>query len=251
MPADRLQKILARAGHGSRRSAERLIAASRVTVDGAPATLGMRADASTQRIAVDGIAIEAPQGDVTLMLNKPRGYLVSAGDDRGRRTIYALLPGAPPHLRYAGRLDRDTEGLLLLSTDGELVHRLAHPRHEVEKVYEATVEGSPTNAALDRLRAGIELDDGPAAPALVERISADGPARIRIVLHEGRNRQVRRMLAAIGHPATALRRTSVGPLELGGLARGASRPLTDGELDQLRRLVGLAERSGLSGGRSD
>ena len=251
MPAERLQKILARAGHGSRRSAERLIVASRVTIDGAPATLGMRVDPATQRIAVDGIAIETPRGEVTLMLNKPRGYLVTARDDHGRRTIYALLPDAPPRLRYAGRLDRDTEGLLLLSTDGELVHRLSHPRHEVEKVYEATVEGSPTNGALERLRAGIELDDGPAAPVRVERISADGPARIRIVLHEGRNRQVRRMLAAIGHPATALRRTSVGPLALGSLGRGASRPLTDGELDQLRTLVGLPVRSALPGGRSD
>ena len=236
---ERLQKVLARRGHGSRRKAEALIRAGRVEVDGQPATIGQRVGPSA-RIAVDGAPLDAEAAALTLMLHKPPDVIVAASDDRGRRTVFDLLDGAPPGLRHVGRLDRDSEGLLLLTTDGELAHRVAHPRYEVAKTYEALVEGRPDDDALARLRAGIELDDGPTRPAEAERLPRDGDGwRVRLVLHEGRKRQVRRMLAAVGHPVRRLVRTRLGPLELGDLAAGASRPLTADELAALRALCGL------------
>ena len=244
---ERLQKVLASRGVASRRAAEVLIAAGRVTVDGRVARLGERVDAARQSVAVDGRAIaRAAPPPRTLILNKPPGVLVSRRDEHGRRTVYDLLPGAPPGLRYAGRLDRDSEGLLLLTTDGRLAFRLAHPRYGVEKVYEVTVDGEPSPAALQALRRGVLIEDGPSAPAGARLLGRprgpEGPrrSRVRLVLHEGRKRQVRRMLQAVGHPVRRLVRTRVGSLDLGTLPPGAARELTDAELGELYALVGLA-----------
>ena len=241
MPAERLQKLLARAGHGSRRSAERLIVDGRVTVNDRVATLGQRADPAADRIAVDGRALATPPAPLTMMLNKPTGYIVTAADERGRRTVFDLLAETRPDLRYVGRLDRETSGLLLLTTDGELAYRLTHPRYRVVKTYQATVAEAPSMNVLDQLRNGVELDDGMTAPAEVQLLDpAEGKARLRIAIYEGRKRQLRRMLATVGHRVLALTRTGFGPLELGELERGASRRLLASEEDALRRCVNLA-----------
>ena len=239
MAAERLQKLLARAGYGSRRSAEALISAGRVAVDGRAARLGERADPASQRIEVDGKPLPGAAAAVTLMLHKLEGVIVTASDERGRRTVYDLLPDAPPGLRYVGRLDRDSAGLLMMTSDGELAHRLAHPRFRVRKVYEATIEGRPSREALARLRSGVELDDGPTAPAEVDLIETGARSRLRIAIHEGRKRQLRRMLRAVGHRVVRLIRTSVGGVELGNLPAGSTRALTATEVQLLRRLVGL------------
>ena len=242
MAAERLQKLLARAGHGSRRSVEQLITAGRVRVDGCVASLGQRADPAVHRIEVDGLPLGPPAERLTLMLHKPEGTVVTASDERGRPTVYDLLPDAPPGLRYVGRLDRDSNGLLLLTTDGELAHRLAHPRYAVVKTYEATVEGIPSAEALERLRRGVALEDGLTAPAEADLLDADdGRARVRLAIHEGRKRQVRRMLQAVGHRVLRLTRTSVDGLALGDLPSGGWRPLTAEEERSLRILVGLVD----------
>ncbi|MDA0301131.1 MAG: pseudouridine synthase [Chloroflexi bacterium] len=240
MPAERLQKLLARSGFGSRRSAELVISAGRVTVDGVLAALGTRADPDTQRVEVDGERIRMEPEDVTIVLNKPTGIVVTAVDDRGRQTVFDILHDPPPHLRYVGRLDRDTSGLLLLTTEGELAHRLTHPRYEVMKTYEASVEGVVAEGAITRLREGVQLEDGMTAPAVVDRVPGDAPpTHLRVVIHEGRNRQVRRMFEAVGHHVSRLRRTAFGPVSLDDLPPGASRVVTAEELTALRALVGL------------
>ena len=217
-----------------------MIAAGRVTVDGTVAVLGTRADPDTQRIEVDGQQIRLEPDDVTLVLNKPTGIVVTAVDDRGRQTVFDILHDPPPHLRYVGRLDRDTGGLLILTTEGELAHRLTHPRYEVSKTYEATVDGIIAEDALYRLRQGVMLDDGITAPAIVDTLpGTPPPTQLRIVIHEGRNRQVRRMFEAVGHHVSRLRRTQFGPVSLGNLPLGASRLATPEELAALRSLVGL------------
>lgn len=246
MAEERLQKVLARAGFGSRRSAEALISAGRVTIDDTVATLGQRVDPVASRVAVDGQAIVLPEAACTLMLHKPAGYVVTAADERGRGTVYDLLVDPPAALRYVGRLDRDTSGLLLFTTDGELAHRLTHPRYHVPRAYEAVVDGVPSREALDRLRHGVLLEDGATAPASVQLLGSDGAggasrARLRLVIHEGRKRQVRRMLDAVGYPVRRLARVAFGPLRLGTLAPGESRPLTTDEEAALRALVGLVD----------
>ena len=240
MPQERLQKILARAGFGSRRAAEEVIARGRVTVDGVRAEIGAKADADRQRIEVDGSPIHLETRESTILLHKPTGYVVTAHDEQDRRTVYDLLPGAPSHLRYVGRLDIDTSGLLILTTDGELAHRLTHPRHEVEKEYEAWVTGVVPDPALEHLRRGVDLEDGRTQPALVERMPGEEPpTRVRLVIHEGRNRQVRRMFEAVGHEVFRLQRVRMGPIELGDLPMGQSRELTADEVAALREIVGL------------
>ena len=243
---ERLQKVLARAGFGSRRSAEALISAGRVTIDGTVATLGQRVDPAASCVAVDGQAIALPEAACTLMLHKPTGFVVTAADERGRGTVYDLLPSVEAGLRYVGRLDRDTSGLLLFTTDGELVHRLTHPRYHVPRAYEAVVDGVPSREALDWLRRGVLLEDGATAPASVQLLGIEGSSvsprtRLRLVIHEGRKRQVRRMLDAVGHPVRQLMRVAFGPLHLGTLAPGESRPLTTDEVAALRALVGLVD----------
>jgi 23S rRNA pseudouridine2605 synthase len=240
MPEERLQKILARAGFGGRRTAEQLIAAGRVTVDGVPAELGSKADPDLSRIEVDDRPIVLATETATWLMHKPTGYVVTASDEEGRQTVYDLIPDAPLHLRYVGRLDLDTSGVLILTTDGELAHRLSHPRYEVEKEYEAHVEGLVSNEALDALRRGIELEDGVTRPAKVRRVrGTEPPTRVRLTIHEGRNRQVRRMFEALGHHVFRLQRTRFGPIELGDLGRGKVRPLTVEEERSLRAVVGL------------
>jgi 23S rRNA pseudouridine2605 synthase len=237
---ERLQKLLARAGFGSRRACEALIEAGRVSVDGRVATLGERADSRTQRVAVDGEPIALPSEDVTLVLNKPVGYVISASPERGQRGVFDLFDDAPPQLRYVGRLDADTEGLLLFTTLGELVHRLTHPRYEVDKVYEATVAGQPSEDALERLRRGVALEDGWTAPATVRVLASRGDeAVLELVIHEGRKRQVRRMCAAVGHPVRRLRRVAFGPITLDELEPGAWREATAEELAALLRIARL------------
>jgi 23S rRNA pseudouridine2605 synthase len=206
------------------------------------ATLGERADPDTQRVAVNGKPLVLDTASVTLAMHKPAGVVVTASDERGRQTVYEALrrTGVPltPGLRYVGRLDQDTAGLLLLTTDGVLAHRLTHPRYGVEKVYEAMLDRLPAPRDIERLRRGIELSDGVTAPAHIEVLRRE-PALVRLGLHEGRNRQVRRMFEAAGVRVRQLVRTHVGPIALGKLRPGESRPLTRSELRALRAFVGL------------
>lgn len=238
---ERLQKVLARVGIGSRRVCEDLIAEGRVLVDGEVAVLGRRVDVETALIELDGAPIGVRPDLVHYLLNKPAGVVTTADDPHGRPTVVGLVP-TEPRVFPVGRLDFDTEGLLLLTNDGELAHRLTHPSFGVEKEYVAELQGSPSRAALRRLREGIELDDGVTAPA---RAALLEPSVLRLTIHEGRNRQVRRMCDAIGHPVVRLIRTRIGPLADRSLAPGAWRELAGGELRSLQRAVAGPEvRSG-------
>jgi 23S rRNA pseudouridine2605 synthase len=235
---ERLQKVLARTGIGSRRVCEDLIAEGRVTVNGAVAELGRRVDPETDRVEVDGVPLSVREGLVHYLLNKPAGVVTTASDPQGRPTVVELVP-AEPRVFPVGRLDADTEGLLLLTNDGDLTHRLTHPSFGVEKEYLALVEGTPSAGALRRLREGVELDDGITAPA---RASLQPPSSLTLVIHEGRNRQVRRMCEAIGHPVQRLVRVRVGPIADRRLAPGAWRPLTQDEVRALERSVAPGAR---------
>ncbi len=230
---DRLQKVLARAGIGSRRACEALIAEGRVTVDGRPATLGDRIGPGTAAVAVDGVPVPTAPGLVHYLLNKPAGVVTTVTDPQGRRTVVDLVP-TEPRVFPVGRLDVETEGLLLLTNDGDLTHRLTHPRFGVEKTYLAEVAGVPTPAAVRRLREGVTLDDGPTAPARVALVqSGNGPdatSALELTIHEGRNRQVRRMCDAVGHPVRRLVRTRIGPVRETRLGPGEWRPLTPAEV---------------------
>ena len=222
--------MLARAGIGSRRACEDLIAAGRVTVDGVAAVLGDRVDPEHQVLAVDGIPVATKAGLVYYLLNKPTGVVSTAHDPEGRRTVLDLVP-AEPRVFPVGRLDYDSEGLLILTNDGDLTHRLTHPRFGVEKSYLVEVEGSPSPATIRQLREGIDLDDGRTAPARVRRVQAAGAtAALEVTIHEGRNRQVRRMCEAVGHPVRRLVRTRIGPVRDQRLAPSAWRELTPREV---------------------
>jgi len=230
---ERLQKVLARVGIGSRRVCEDLIAEGRVLVDGEVAVLGRRVDPETALIEVDGAPVGVRPDLVHYILNKPAVVVTTADDPQGRPTVVGLVPNEP-RVFPVGRLDVDTEGLLLLTNDGELAHRLTHPSYGVEKEYVAEVEGLPTRAVLRRLREGVELDDGPTAPA---RATLVDPSVVRLTIHEGRNRQVRRMCEAVGHSVVRLIRTRIGPLADRSLAPGAWRELTGAEVRSLQRAV--------------
>jgi 23S rRNA pseudouridine2605 synthase len=236
---ERLQKVLAHAGVASRRAAEELITNGRVAVNGEVVReLGRRVTPG-DRIAVDGQPLAGAERLVYLAVNKPIGYVSTAQDPEGRPTIVSLVRRAE-RVYPVGRLDWDTEGLVLLSNDGALTHRLTHPRYGVEKEYHALVAGYPSHATLRRLIEGVELDDGVTAPAQVRRLRQDGQGIwLAITLHEGRNRQVRRMLEVVRHPVKRLRRVRVGPVELGDLPPGRSRDLSAPELAALRRAAGL------------
>lgn len=234
---ERLQKFIARAGIASRRRAETLIVSGRVRVNGRPATvLGTRVRPGRDEVLVDGVRVR-PGPVRWVMLNKPAGFLTTRRDDRGRDTVYDLLPARLRGLAYVGRLDQATEGLLLFTNDGNVAHRLAHPRHRVEREYRAWVAGTPSRRTLRRLVAGVKLEDGPAR-ALRARVRAHEPPRsvLELVLTEGRKREVRRMCRAIGHPAQRLERVRFGPIELAGLARGRWRELTPAEVAALEQL---------------
>jgi pseudouridine synthase len=224
----RLNAYLARAGVASRRGAEELIRAGRVRVNGEVAGLATFVEAS-DRVELDGRPL-APQPLAYVLLHKPAGVVTTAHDPHGRPTVVELV-GVPQRVVPVGRLDADTTGALLLTNDGALSHRLMHPRYQVDKVYEAEVEGEPDDEALRRLAAGVELEDGPTAPAGVCRL---GPSRLELTLHEGRKHQVKRMCAAVGHPVTRLHRPVYAGLTLTGLAAGAWRELTAAEVESLR-----------------
>ncbi len=230
---ERLQKILARAGVASRRVVEEMISQGRVSVNGAVATLGDKADPDSDEISVDGAVISMMPDAVTYLLNKPAGTVSTSDDPQGRPTVVGLVP-SEPRVFPVGRLDFNTEGLLLLTNDGAMTHQLTHPSHGVEKEYLAHVEGSPKPGELRMLRQGVELDDGLTAPAQAALVS-DG--LIRLTIHEGRNRQVRRMCAAIGHPVIRLVRTRIGPLVDHHLKPGEWRPLAKAEVLALQKSV--------------
>jgi 23S rRNA pseudouridine2605 synthase len=227
----RLQKVLAQAGLGSRRLCEEMIADGRVTIDGQEALLGDRVDPESSVVEVDGVPIGIRPGSVYYLLNKPTGVVTTADDPQGRPVVVDLVP-AEPRVFPVGRLDLDTEGLLLLTNDGDLTHRLTHPSFGVEKEYLAEVDGVPGRGALRRLREGVPLDDGVTAPATVGTVS---PGVLRIVIHEGRNRQVRRMGEAVGHPVRRLVRTRIGPVTDRALKPGEWRELTQTEVRALER----------------
>jgi pseudouridine synthase len=235
----RLQKILSTAGVASRRASEQLMTGGRVTVNGEVVReLGSKADPSRDDIRVDGRRIRTGIRHRYLALYKPRGYVTTRRDPEGRPTVIDLLGRDAGYIYPVGRLDYDSEGLLLLTTDGALAERLTHPRHEVERVYEAIVAGVPDDAAIAKLRRGVFIDGRRTAPAEVRRgatVTSGGPTtKLTIALREGRNRQVRKMCLAVGHPVRALTRTSMGGIRLGRLRPGEWRELSAAELDSLR-----------------
>ena len=230
---ERVQKLLARAGLGSRRACEEIIRAGRVKVDGVVATLGDRADPDTQTVLVDDVPLAVRPDLVYYVLNKPTGVVTTASDPQGRPTVVGLVP-TEPRVFPVGRLDADTEGLLVMTNDGDLAQLLAHPRHGVDKTYVAEVAGDPSDAALRQLRSGVELDDGRTAPAKA-RIMARAQDRtaLELTIHEGRKRQVRRMCAAVGLPVQRLVRTKIGPLTDPRLEPGTWRELRPREVRAL------------------
>ena len=234
----RLQKVLAAAGLGSRRACEELIAAGRVTVGDRVVELGARVDPQTAVIHVDGDRVIVRDDLVYLALNKPRGVLSAMSDSHGRATVGDLVADRPQRLFHVGRLDADSEGLLLLTNDGELAHRLMHPSFGVLKTYLATVPAPVGRDVGRRLRAGVELEDGPVRVDSFRVVQTQGrQAIVEVVLHEGRKHIVRRALAEVGHPVTRLVRTRIGPVHLGGQRAGTLRPLTRSEVADLHRLA--------------
>ncbi len=250
MATERLQKILAEAGVASRRAAERIIADGRVRVNGTLVTrLGTQANPETDSISVDGISIGSRPPAVYLLLNKPRGYVTTARDPRGRPVVMDLVYKTRERVFPVGRLDMDSEGLLLLTNDGELAQRLTHPRHEVDKEYMALVDGTPDDDALRDLRRGVDLEQRRTAPATVELIpppaglsTGPGQSWLRLVLKEGRKRQVRLMCEAVGYPVSRLIRSRIGPLRLRGLVPGRVRELTQTEIERLLEAADLTVR---------
>ncbi|MGA2453775.1 MAG: pseudouridine synthase [Solirubrobacteraceae bacterium] len=234
----RLAKYLAHAGVASRRSAEALIAAGRVSVGDEIVTDPARDVGEDSRVALDGRPLAGPEPRVLYALNKPVGVVSTARDTHGRPTVTELVPAGGLRLYPVGRLDADSSGLILLTNDGELANRLTHPRFEVPKTYRARLAGAPiADDALGALRAGVRLEDGVTAPARVRRVGGRGSNLIELTIHEGRNRQVRRMCEAVGHRVLALERTRFGPLALDGLAPGAHRRVRDTEVERLRALA--------------
>lgn len=237
----RLQKVLASAGVASRRAAEELISAGRVSVNGEVVrVLGRRVDPERDVIHVDGLRVNVREDLMYLALNKPAGVLSTMSDDRGRPTVGDYVAEREQRLFHVGRLDQDSEGLLLFTNDGELAHRLMHPRYEVLKTYLAQVPGPVARDLRRRLRAGVTLDDGPVAVDDFTVVDAShGRALVEVRLHEGRKHIVRRLLAEVGHPASRLVRTQIGPVRLGHQRPGTVRKLSRGEVGELYRLVGL------------
>ncbi|MCS7300448.1 MAG: rRNA pseudouridine synthase [Fimbriimonadales bacterium] len=245
MEPQRLQKWLAYCGYGSRRACERLIEQGRVQVNGIVAQLGAKVDPKRDVITVDGKRVQPPQDFVYLMLHKPRGYVTTRKDPHAPRTVMELLQGAPPNLFPVGRLDADSEGLLLFTNDGALAHRLMHPRYKLPKTYRVWVRGVLSERALKQLREGVPLEDGITAPAQVKLIRSDGQqSLLEVVLHEGRKRQIRRMCQAVGHPVQRLVRIAIGNLRLPrDLPPGKWRLLSQAEVALLKSEPKLCKKS--------
>lgn len=243
----RLQKVLAAAGIASRRASETMIHEGRVEVNGRVVTeQGVRVDPQSDVVRVDGSRIPPPRRHLYMVINKPRGVVSTMEDPEGRRNLSDLLegarPGKPARLFHVGRLDTDTDGLLILTNDGEFAHRLAHPSYEIPKTYLAEVTGVVNPATVKRLREGITLDDGPIRPSSVKLVStAADRSLVKMTLHEGRNRVVRRTMEAVGHPVRRLSRIGIGPVRLGNLASGELRDLTREELGGLLDLISQAD----------
>jgi pseudouridine synthase len=245
---ERLQKILSQAGVASRRLSEELISQGRVQVNGVTVTaLGTKADPAVDEIKVDGRRIHEQKRKRYILLHKPRGYITTRSDPQGRPTVLDLLRGVREYIYPVGRLDYDSEGLLLLTNDGELAARLTHPRHEVDKVYEARVRGVPDDHVLERLAKGVTIEGRRTAPAKVrvldppnKRPSEKEQTRIELAIHEGRQRQVRKMFDAVGHPVVRLKRVRIGPIEDPDIPTGHWRELTPQEVSRLQRAAGLA-----------
>ena len=232
---ERLQKILSQAGVASRRASEQLMLDGRVTVNGVTVReLGSKADPSHDDIRVDGRRVKLPQHHRYLLLNKPRGYVTTRSDPQRRPTVVDLLGGVREYVYPVGRLDFDTEGLLLLTNDGELAAQLTHPRHGVPRVYEARVLGEPDAHDVERLAKGVTIEGRRTSPAEVKPL---GPNVLRITIREGRNRQVRKMCEAIGHPVTHLKRVSIGPIKDTALKPGRWRDLSAAEVAALKKIV--------------
>ena len=235
---ERLQKLISGAGIASRRAAEKLILSGRVTVNGETATLGMGADLDKDIVEVDGVRIGEMSERMYIMLNKPRGYVTTLSDEKGRRTVAELVEGAGRRLYPVGRLDLNSEGLLIMTDDGEAANALMHPAHEVEKVYSVTVRGRVTQRQVAAMEALSAIDGKEIRPAKVKLLSSDDEfTRLRFTIHEGRNRQVRRMCESVNLVVTRLVRTSEGELKLGKLPSGRWRLLTGDEVGYIKSLI--------------
>ena len=235
MEEERLQKYMASCGVASRRACEEIILAGRVRVNGKPAGLGMSVDPGTDRVEVDGKRISREAKRVWVMLYKPRGVVSTSSDPQNRKTVQDCIKGVPERLFHVGRLDINSEGLILLTNDGERANRMMHPKYRVEKTYYAVCDGKLTAQEIASLTNGVELEDGMTAPAKIRgvRENREGNTSFLIVIHEGRNRQVRRMLEAVGHKTLRLKREKYGPLELGDMKPGEWRYLTEEEIRRL------------------
>ncbi len=240
----RLQKFLAEAGVASRRASETLIAAGRVCVNGERALLGMSVDPDRDVVTLDGKRVDQAEPVVTYALYKPRGVVSTSLDPEGRKTVQAFVGDVDARLYNVGRLDVNSEGLLLMSNDGELAYRMTHPKFMVEKTYYGVCDGALTASEAALLTNGVQLEDGMTAPARVERIrtTKTGDTSFLITIREGRNRQIRRMLEAVGHRTLRLKREQFGPIRLGDLKPGEKRLLTEEENAALRRAVGVDEK---------
>ena len=240
MAVERVQRALARAGFGSRRACEQLIVDARVTVNGTVATLGDRVDPEVDTVTVDGVTVNLDPNVRYYALHKPPGVVTTMNDPQGRPDIRGFLPEDGPRVFPVGRLDRDSEGLLLLTNDGELGNRLLHPRYAVEKEYLAEVDGAPTDRLVSRIRRGVKLEDGLAKPTAVRVVAASGPrGALRLTMTEGRKREVRRLLAEVGLPVTRLVRLRIGPVKLGNLPPGELRELTPEEIRSLAQVTDM------------
>ena len=238
---ERLQKFMAEAGVASRRACEELIRQGRVTVNGETASLGRSVEPEQDRVELDGKPVQKEQRRTVILLYKPRGVVSTSSDPEGRRTVQDYFREIPERLYNVGRLDLNSEGLLLMTNDGALANRLTHPRYGVEKTYYAVCDGRLTASEAAKLTNGIELEDGMTAPARVDavRTTQRGDTSFLITVHEGRNRQIRRMLEAVGHRTLRLKRERFGPLSLGTLAPGEWRKLSDEEIKKLENALGL------------